>query len=63
MLVELLRRILALLVVTAYIGATVQAAPTYAANAGMSGSSMNGMMHEHDSPGDKMPCKGSCRIA
>jgi hypothetical protein len=44
--------------VTAYIGATVQAAPTYAANAGMSGSSMNGMMHEHDSPGDKMPCKG-----
>jgi hypothetical protein len=55
--VKLLRRILALLIVTAYVGATMlQAAPTYAAD--MSGSSMNGMMHEHDSPGDKMPCKG-----
>jgi len=56
--VNLLRRIFALLVVTAYIGATVQAAPTHAANPGISGSSMNGMMHEHDSPDDKMPCKG-----
>jgi len=57
--VKLLRRILALLIVTAYVGATVlQAAPTYAANTGMSHSSMNGMMHEHDSSGDKMPCKG-----
>jgi hypothetical protein len=57
--VKLLRRIFALLIVTAYVGATVlQAAPTYAAHADMSGSSMNGMMHEHDSPGDKMPCKG-----
>ena len=56
---KLLRRILALLIVTAYVGATVlQAAPTYAAHADMSGSTMNGMMHEHDSPGDKMPCKG-----
>ena len=56
---KLLRRIFALLIVTAYVGATVlQAAPTYAANAGMSHSSMNGMMHEPDSPGDKMPCKG-----
>ena len=44
---------------TAYIGATMQqVAPTYAANADMSSSSMAGMMHEHDSPGDKMPCKG-----
>jgi hypothetical protein len=57
--VKLLRQILSVLIVTAYVGATMlQAAPTYAANAGMSGSSMNGMMHEHDSPGDKMPCKG-----
>ena len=59
MLVELLRRILALLIVTAYVGATMlQAAPSYAANADMSSSSMNGMMHEHDGQGDKMPCKG-----
>jgi hypothetical protein len=57
--VKLLRRIFALLIVTAYVGATVlQAALTYAAHADMSHSSMNGMMHEHDSPGDKMPCKG-----
>jgi hypothetical protein len=57
--VKLLRRIFALVIVTAYVGATVfQAAPTYAANADMSPSSMNSMMHEHDSPGDKMPCKG-----
>src|ERR1700694_2077736 len=57
--VKLLRRILALLIVTAYLGATVlQAAPVYPASADMSHSSMNGMMHEHDSPGDKMPCKG-----
>ena len=56
---KLLRRIFALLIVTAYVGATVlQVAPTYAAHADMSHSSMNGMMHEHDSPGDKMPCKG-----
>jgi hypothetical protein len=57
--VKLLRRILTLLIVTAYVGATMlQAAPTYAANADMSSSAMNGMMHEQDSPGDKMPCKG-----
>ena len=56
---KLLRRILALLIVTAYVGATtLQVAPTYAGNAHMSSSSMNGMMHEHDGPGDKMPCKG-----
>jgi hypothetical protein len=54
-----LSRILALLVAAAYIGATMlQAAPTYVANADMSGSSMNGMTHEQDGPGDKMPCKG-----
>jgi hypothetical protein len=57
--VKLLRRILALLIVTAYVGATMlQVAPTYAANADMSSSSMNGMMHEQDGQGDKMPCKG-----
>ena len=55
---KLLRRIFALLIVTAYVGATMLQAPTYAAHADMSRSSMNGMMHEHDSPGDKMPCKG-----
>jgi hypothetical protein len=55
--VNLLRRILAVLIVTAYVGATVfQIAPTYAAY--MSSSSMSGMMHEQDGQGDKMPCKG-----
>src|ERR1700761_5703087 len=58
--VKLLRRISALLIVTAYVGATVLwVAPTYAANADMSSSSsMNGMMHKHDNPGGKIPCKG-----
>jgi hypothetical protein len=56
--VNLLRRILALLTVTAYAGATMlQVPPTFAANAGMS-SSMAGMMHEQDGQNDKMPCKG-----
>jgi hypothetical protein len=52
--VKSLYRILALLVVAAYIGATM----LHVANADMSGSSMNGMTHEQDGPGDKMPCKG-----
>ena len=57
--VKLLRRILAVLIVTAYVGATMlQIAPTYAANSHMSGSSMAGMMHEPDGQTDKMPCKG-----
>jgi hypothetical protein len=57
--VKLLRQILALLIVTAYVGATVfQVAPVFAAGTDMSRSSMNGMVHEQDSPGDKMPCKG-----
>jgi hypothetical protein len=57
--VKLLRRILILLIVTAYVGATMlQAAPVYTADADMSGSSMNGMMHEPDGQRDKMPCKG-----
>jgi hypothetical protein len=57
--VKLLRQLLTLLIVTAYVGATVfQVAPTHAANAAMSSSSMEGMMHEQDGRGDKMPCKG-----
>jgi hypothetical protein len=56
--VNLLRRILALLIVTAYVGATLmQVVPTYAANANMSASSISAMMHEQDGPGHKMPCK------
>ena len=56
---RLLRRMLTLLIVTAYVGATMfQVAPTYAANADMSHAAKGGMMHEQDSPGDKMPCKG-----
>jgi len=51
--VKLLRRILALLIVTAYLGATM----LQVANAGMS-SSMAGMMHKPDGQNDKMPCKG-----
>ena len=59
MLVNLLRRILTLLIVTAYLGATtLQVAPTYAANADMSGSTMASMMPEPDGQTDKMPCKG-----
>jgi hypothetical protein len=57
--VKLLRQILTLLIVTAYLGATgFQVTPVYAASADMSSGSMNGMMHEQDGPGDKMPCKG-----
>ena len=56
---KLLRHILALLIVTAYLGATVfQVAPVYAASADMSSGSMNGMMHEQHGQGEKMPCKG-----
>jgi hypothetical protein len=58
--VKLLRRILTLFIVTAYMSATMfQVAPTFVANVDASRSSMNGIMHEHDSPGDKMPCKGT----
>jgi hypothetical protein len=57
--VKLLRQILTLLIVTAYLGATVfQVAPVYAASADMSSGSMNGMMHEQHGQGEKMPCKG-----
>jgi hypothetical protein len=59
MVVKLLRRILTLLIVTAYVGATtLQVAPTYAANADLGSTAMNGMIHQQDSPGDRMPCKG-----
>ena len=57
--VKLLRQILTLLIVTAYIGATMlPAAPGHAANAGMNHAAMSGMTHDQDHPGDKMPCKG-----
>ena len=56
---KLLRQILTLLIVTAYIGATtLQAVPSYAAAAEMNHAAMGGMMHDQDNPGDKMPCKG-----
>jgi len=57
--VKPLRQILTLLIVTAYLGATVfQVAPVYAASADMNSGSMNGMMHEQHGQGEKMPCKG-----
>ena len=59
---RLLRRILTVFVVTAYIGATLlQATPGYAGtmkHAAMDATAMSGMMHDQDQPGDKMPCKG-----
>jgi len=64
MLVTLLRRILAVMIVIAYVGATMlQVVPSYAANTGtnharMSHIDMGGMTHDHNNPGDKMPCKG-----
>jgi hypothetical protein len=58
--VKLLRQILTLLIVTAYIGATMlPAAPGRSANAGMNHATMGGIMHDHQNPGDdKMPCNG-----
>jgi hypothetical protein len=57
--VRLLRQILILLIVTAYIGATMlQAAPGFAATPEAHRTAMGGMMHDQDHPGDKMPCKG-----
>ena len=56
---KLLRQILTLVIVTAYIGATLlQGGPGYAATSQMNHAAMGGMMHGQDSPGDKMPCKG-----
>jgi hypothetical protein len=57
--VKLLRRILVLLIATAYVGATVfQVAPVFAASATTGSTAMNGMMHEEPGQGDKVPCKG-----
>src|SRR5215471_17632154 len=57
--VNLLRQIVTLLIVTAYIGATtLQAVPSYAAAADTNHAAMGGMMHDQDHPADKMPCKG-----
>ena len=57
---KLLRRILVLLIVTAYIGATVfQVAPVFAASAATGSAAMNGMTHEEPGHSDKMPCKGT----
>ena len=57
--VKLFRRILVLLIVTAYVGATVfQVAPVFAASAATGSAAMNGMMHDEPGQGDKMPCKG-----
>ena len=56
--VKLLRRILVLLIVTAYVGATVfQVAPVFAASPATGSAAMSGMMHEEPGQGDKMPCK------
>ena len=56
---KLLRRILVLLIVTAYVGATVfQVAPVFAASPATGSAAMSGMMHEEPGQGDKMPCKG-----
>jgi hypothetical protein len=57
MLVKLLRQILVLLIVTAYIGATMlPAAPSFAAS---THAAMDGMMNDQTSPHDKMRCKGT----
>jgi hypothetical protein len=59
--VKLLRRILALFIVTAYFGATLQAVPSYTSSADMSQAAMGGMMQHPDNPSDKTPCKGMLR--
>jgi len=57
--VKLLRQIVTLLIVTAYIGATsLQAVPSFAAAAAMNHEAIGGMMHDQDNPDDNMPCKG-----
>jgi len=57
--VQLLRRILSLFIVIAYMGATVlQAAPTYAATAYTRSSSMSDMMHGQHGQDDQTPCNG-----
>jgi hypothetical protein len=55
--VKLLRRILSLLIVTAYVGATMlQAAPSVATDT--QNYAMGSMGQDQDHPGDTMPCKG-----
>jgi hypothetical protein len=57
--VKLLRRILVLLIATAYVGATLfQVAPVFVASAETGSAAMNGMPHEEPGQGDTMPCKG-----
>jgi hypothetical protein len=55
MLVRLLRQALTILVVSTYLGVTMLAA---ASMANAAPAPMNGMMHEQDGMGDKMPCQG-----
>jgi hypothetical protein len=56
MLVRLLRQVLTIFVVIAYLGAAMLAAAPIANAAPVP---MNGMMHEQGGMGDKMPCQGS----
>lgn len=56
--VKLLRRILSLLIVTAYVGATMlQAPPGFAADT-RNHAAVTGMAQHQDHPRDTMPCKG-----
>jgi hypothetical protein len=55
----LARRIFCLLIVAAFMGATMlQAAPSFAVSTETYHTAMGGIMHHQDQPGDKMPCKG-----
>ena len=57
--VKLLRQILILLIVTAYVGATMlQAATSFAASTQTHDAAMGGMIDHQNQQGDKMPCKG-----
>ena len=56
MLVRLLRQALTILVVIAYLGATMLAAAPMANAARIP---MSGMMHEQGGAADKMPCQGT----
>jgi hypothetical protein len=57
--VKLLRQVLTLLIVAAYVGATaLQAVPSYAAGADMNHAAVAGMIDHQNHSGDSMPCKG-----
>src|SRR5690348_8074562 len=59
MLMKLLRQILTLSIVTAYVGATVlQAAPSYAADTEINHAAVGVTEHDQDHQDDRMPCKG-----